>query len=204
MSSMVPVVPKKTSGASDFLLIPTGMATKAPNTEKTHVPKALQRKNFSNHLGTTHVIHDVNITSKKECPATEEPSICISLCIRYRNAVCIMHSSMWKSEDVAYIRFKFQFVTHYMNTSSVIELGCHHNWCLPTFFDVIHLKHTYITMMLYCSYIQLVICLNNAISQQRYCQMPTMSIAYKIIAVTETSLWAPSYLFKFLIFQDEA
>lgn len=42
MSSMVPVVPKKTSGAKDFLFMPTGIATRAPATEKNQVPRALQ------------------------------------------------------------------------------------------------------------------------------------------------------------------
>lgn len=42
MSSMVPVVPKNTSGPKDFLFIPTGMASKAPATENTQVPNALQ------------------------------------------------------------------------------------------------------------------------------------------------------------------
>ena len=41
ISSMVPVVPKKTRGASDFRLIPTGIASNAPATENTHVPNAL-------------------------------------------------------------------------------------------------------------------------------------------------------------------
>lgn len=42
MSSIVPVVPKNTRGASDFLFIPTGIASKAPATENTQVPNALQ------------------------------------------------------------------------------------------------------------------------------------------------------------------
>jgi hypothetical protein len=42
MSSIVPVVPKKTSGAKDFLFMPTGIATRAPATEKNQVPRALQ------------------------------------------------------------------------------------------------------------------------------------------------------------------
>ncbi|OMO62607.1 hypothetical protein CCACVL1_22724 [Corchorus capsularis] len=42
ISSIVPVVPKNTRGANDFRLIPTGIASKAPATEKTHVPNALQ------------------------------------------------------------------------------------------------------------------------------------------------------------------
>lgn len=46
MSSIVPVVPKKTSGARDFRLMLTGIATNAPKTENTHVPSALQRRIF--------------------------------------------------------------------------------------------------------------------------------------------------------------
>lgn len=42
ISTIVPVVPKNTSGANDFLFIPTGIAIKAPATENTHVPNALQ------------------------------------------------------------------------------------------------------------------------------------------------------------------
>lgn len=42
MSSMVPVVPKNTSGPRDLRFIPTGIATNAPSTENTHVPSALQ------------------------------------------------------------------------------------------------------------------------------------------------------------------
>lgn len=41
MSSMVPVVPKNTSGPRDLRFIPTGIATNAPTTENTHVPSAL-------------------------------------------------------------------------------------------------------------------------------------------------------------------
>jgi hypothetical protein len=42
---MVPVVPKKTRGASDFLFIPTGIASSAPASEKNQVPSAaLQSK----------------------------------------------------------------------------------------------------------------------------------------------------------------
>jgi hypothetical protein len=41
MSSMVPVVPKKTSGAKDFFFMPAGIATRAPTTEKNQVPNAL-------------------------------------------------------------------------------------------------------------------------------------------------------------------
>ena len=41
MSSMVPVVPKKTRGAKDFFFMPTGIATRAPATEKNQVPRAL-------------------------------------------------------------------------------------------------------------------------------------------------------------------
>ncbi|GAB2290822.1 hypothetical protein Dimus_025089 [Dionaea muscipula] len=47
MSSMVPVVPKNTSGAKDFFFIPTGIAIKAPATEKTQVPSALQEHSSS-------------------------------------------------------------------------------------------------------------------------------------------------------------
>lgn len=43
ISSMVPVVPKNTRGAKDFRFIPTGIASKAPATEKTHVPSALKK-----------------------------------------------------------------------------------------------------------------------------------------------------------------
>lgn len=42
ISSIVPVVPKNTRGAKDFRFIPTGIASRAPATEKTHVPRALQ------------------------------------------------------------------------------------------------------------------------------------------------------------------
>ena len=42
ISSIVPVVPKNTRGPNDFRFIPTGIASKAPATEKTHVPSALQ------------------------------------------------------------------------------------------------------------------------------------------------------------------
>jgi hypothetical protein len=41
MSSIVPVVPKNTSGAKDFFFMPTGIARRAPATEKTQVPRAL-------------------------------------------------------------------------------------------------------------------------------------------------------------------
>ncbi len=41
ISSIVPVVPKNTSGARDFFFIPTGIAIRAPATEKNHVPNAL-------------------------------------------------------------------------------------------------------------------------------------------------------------------
>lgn len=41
ISIMVPVVPKNTRGANDFRFIPTGIASNAPATENTHVPRAL-------------------------------------------------------------------------------------------------------------------------------------------------------------------
>ena len=41
MSSIVPVVPKNTRGAKDFRFMPTGIARRAPATEKTQVPRAL-------------------------------------------------------------------------------------------------------------------------------------------------------------------
>ncbi|KAG7031676.1 hypothetical protein SDJN02_05717, partial [Cucurbita argyrosperma subsp. argyrosperma] len=41
ISSIVPVVPKNTRGARDFLFIPTGIASNAPATENTQVPNAL-------------------------------------------------------------------------------------------------------------------------------------------------------------------
>jgi hypothetical protein len=40
ISSMLPVVPKKTRGASDFLFIPTGIASSVPASEKNQVPGA--------------------------------------------------------------------------------------------------------------------------------------------------------------------
>lgn len=46
ISTMVPVVPKNTRGAKDFRFIPTGIAIKAPATEKTQVPRALHIQHY--------------------------------------------------------------------------------------------------------------------------------------------------------------
>lgn len=47
MSSMVPVVPKNTRGPRDFRFIPTGIAKRAPATENTQVPNALETEHSS-------------------------------------------------------------------------------------------------------------------------------------------------------------